>query len=273
MDVKSYLVSIGTDEETATEIAANPKYAAVYEKAAAEAEGGKTALLRAQEVEQSLKNWNETQVVPYVRKADEAVAAERAKNAQMAEYIRTMKAQGYEIPDAWIEGAPATVTPPAAAAPANAKDYDDLIHKSSLAQMELLDLAAEAAELTGKRVSVTSEYKAMSNDGRPGENLRAYMTRKYDLDGLRNKRQQEADQKRLDDYAATKVAAEKAEWAKAHGSNPETLIPRSSRFDRVAEERKAAGSVDDKGRPLWQTKAGRDIATRQRLEKYEGKVQ
>ena len=274
MDVKAYLISMGTDAETAEAISSNPQYAAVYEKAAAAAEEGKTALLKAQEVEQSLKTWNETQVVPYVRKADEAVAAERAKNAQMAAYIKTMKEQGYDVPDAWLEGAPTVPTTTTPTPQANAKDYDDLIHKGQLAQMELIDLANEAFDLTGKRISVNSEYNAMKSDARPGENFRQYITRKYDLDGLRTKKAQEAEQARLDAYAAQKIAAKEVEWKQKFGSNPETIIPRASRFDRVSEERKTSGTgVDKEGRPLWQTKAGREVATQQRLQKYEGKIQ
>ncbi len=274
MDVKAYLISLGTDAETAEAISANPQYAAVYEKAAADAENGKTALLKAQEVEKSLKTWNETQVIPYVQKADKQVAEAQAKISAQATYLKTLKDQGYDIPDSYLEGASATVTSPASAAPpANAKDYDDLIHKGQLAQMELIDLSNEVFDLTGKRISTSAEYNSLKADGRPGENLRAYVSRKYDLDNVRRQKETAAEQAKLDAYAASKVAEKEAEWKTKYGSNPDTLIPRSSRFDRVAEERKLGNNVDDKGRPLWQTQAGREQATRNRLAKYEGKVQ
>lgn len=273
MDVKQYLLSIGTDAETAEAISANPQFAAVYEKAAMEAENGKTAYLKAQEIEKSMKQWNDTQVIPYVQKADAEVAKVRAEKAAMATHMKSLKDLGYDIPESYFEGAPASTAAPTAAAPASGKDYEDMILKGQMVQMELLDLAGEAQELTGKRISVNREYESMKKDGRPGENFRQYITRKYDLDTIRSTKEREAEQKKLDDYAATKVAAEKAEWTKLHGSNPDTLIPRASRFDRVAEERKASGSTDDKGRPLWQTEAGRRIATQQRLEKYAGRIQ
>lgn len=264
MDVKQYLISMGTDEETATEIAANPKYASVYEKAAAAAEDGKTALLKAQEVEKSLKTWNETQVIPYVQKADAQVAAANAKIAAQAAHMKSLKDMGYEIPDAYLE-TPAGGNPVTAPAAVAAKDYDDLIQKGQLAQMELIDLANEAYDLTGKRVSVNAEYKEFGQSARPGENLRSYITRKYDLDTIRSTKSKEAEQKRLDEYAATKVTAAQAEWAKSHGSNGETRIPVNSRFDKVAEERKVGG-----GDKLWQTQEGRETARRNRLEKYSG---
>lgn len=267
MDVKAYLISQGTDEETATAIAANPKFASVYEKAAAKAEEGTTALLKAQEVEKSLKTWNETKVVPYVRDADNKVAAANAKLAAQAAHWQTLKDQGYEVPDAFLEAGGGN-NPAPKVEPVNnggGKDYDDLIQKGQLAQMELIDLANEAYDLTGKRVSVNAEYKEFGQSARPGENLRSYITRKYDLDTIRSTKSKEAEQKRLDEYAATKVTAAQAEWAKSHGSNGETRIPVNSRFDKVAEERKVGG-----GDKLWQTQEGRETARKSRLEKYSG---
>lgn len=266
MDVRAYLISQGTDEETATEIAANPKFASVYEKAAAKAEEGTTALLRANETKTALEQWNQNTVIPYVQKADAQVAVANAKIAAQAAHMKSLKDMGYEIPDAYLETPAAggnTVTAPVAAAPG--KDYDDLIQKGQLAQMELIDLANEAYDLTGKRVSVNAEYKEFGQSARPGENLRSYITRKYDLDTIRSTKAAAAEQKKLDDYAATRITAAQAEWAKSHGSNGETRIPVNSRFDKVAEERKT-GSNDK----LWQTQEGRETARRNRLEKYSG---
>jgi hypothetical protein len=272
MDVKAYLISQGTDAETAEAISSNPKFSSVYEKAAAEAENGKTAMLKANETKAALEQWNQNTVIPYVRDADNKVAGMSAKLSAQATYLKSLKDAGYDIPSAYLDDAPASASVVAQPVAAQGKDYDDLIQKGQLAQMELIDLANEAYDLTGKRVSVNSEYQDFQQNMRPGENLRRYITRKYDLDTIRTTRSNEAEQKKLDDYAATKVAAEKAEWAKSHGTNPDTLIPRASKFDRVVEARKADGSEDKDGRPLWQTQAGRAEATKRRLEKYSGAI-
>jgi hypothetical protein len=274
LNVKDYLISThGMSEEDAKVIADNPKYAGVYEKLAREAEDGKTAFLKANETKAALEQWNQNTVIPYVRDADNKVAGMSAKLSAQATYLKSLKDAGYDIPSAYLDDAPANgasvVAQPVAA---QGKDYDDLIQKGQLAQMELIDLANEAYDLTGKRVSVNAEYQDFQQNMRPGENLRRYITRKYDLDSIRTTRSKEAEQKKLDDYAATKVAAEKAEWAKSHGTNPDTLIPRASKFDRVVEARKADGSEDKEGRPLWQTQAGRAEATKRRLEKYSGSI-
>lgn len=270
MDVKNYLISThGLSEDEAKVIADNPKYASIYEKAAKEAEDGKTALLRANETKTALETWNQNTVIPYVQKADNEIAKVKGEKAALVAHMKELKARGYEVPDNYITDDGGAIVPtPTTTSAAAVKDYDDLIQKGQLAQMELIDLANEAFDLTGKRVSVNSEYKEFSSNARPGETLRSYVTRKYDLENIRTKRTQEADQKRLDDYAATKVAAEKAEWAKSHGTNGETRIPQNSRFDKVVEARNAGGNTDKEGRPLWQTQEGREQARKNRLEKY-----
>jgi hypothetical protein len=273
MDVKQYLISThGLSEDEAKVIADNPKYASIYEKAAKEAEDGKTAFLKAQETKTALEQWNQNTVIPYVQKADNEIAKIKAEKAAMAAHMAELKARGYEIPDAYLADTPPTPGNNVPPAPSPGKDYDDLIQKGQLAQMELIDLANEAYDLTGKRVSVNSEYREFSKEARPGETLRSYVTRKYDLENIRSTRSKEAEQKKLDDYAAVKVAAEKAEWAKSHGTNGETRIPQNSRFDKVVESRKADGNADKDGRPLWQTQAGREEARKNRLDKYAGLV-
>lgn len=268
MDVRAYLISQGHDAETASEIASNPKYAAIYEKAASEAEGGKTALLKAQEIEKTMKDWNATQVVPYVQKADKAVADAQAKIAAQSTYLKTLKDQGYDIPDAYLSDAPSS-TAPVVPPPVAAKDYDKTIYDMNMAQLEIMEIAENARELLGRSIKPASEYKDFQQNQRPGENLRAYIDRKYDLPNLAKTRESErvaAHEKSIADAAVT---AAKAEWAKANGTNGELRTPVNSRFDKVTEERKAGGEGGDK---LWQTQAGRETARVQRLQKYAGRV-
>lgn len=269
MNVKDYLISTqGLSEDEAKVIADNPKYAGVYEKLAKEAEDGKTAYLKAQETKTALEQWNQNTVIPYVQKADNEIAKIKAEKAAMSAHMAELKARGYEIPDAYLSESAATTAATTTTTSAAVKDYDDLIQKGQLAQMELIDLANEAYDLTGKRVSVNSEYREFSKEARPGETLRSYVTRKYDLENIRSTRAAEAEQKKLDTYAETKLSAAKAEWAKSHGTNGETRIPQNSRFDKVVEARKGDGNADKDGRPLWQTQEGREQARKNRLEKY-----
>lgn len=268
MDVKNYLISThGLSEDEAKVIADNPKYAAIYEKAAKAAEDGQTAYQKALEVKSTMETWNKNEVIPYVQKADASVAAAQARVAAQASYLATLKAQGYDIPAEYLAGAAEPVVPAKVTPVAEAKNYDDLIQKGQLAQMELIDLANEAFDLTGKRVSVNAEYKEFGSNARPGENLRSYITRKYDLDTIRTTKETERKAAYEKTIADNAVTAAKAEWAKSHGTNGETRIPQNSKFAEIAAQRKEGGS--DKS---WQTKQGRDEATQRRLEKYAGQI-
>lgn len=272
MDVKSYLMSQGTDEETASEIASNPKFASVYEKAAQQAEDGKTAFMKAQEIQQSMKTWNETQVVPYVQKADREVAAERAKNAAMAAHMKTLKEQGYDIPDSYLTASETpTVNTPVVNQPNNGGVKTDDMLNYAKANMALISMSNKYRKLTGEELDPEHEYTDFQSNARPNENLRTYIDRKYDLSAKEAAKESERKQAYEKGIADAAVAKAQAEWQAKHGSNPEVRIAQSSKFDTIRDERKQSG-MDSNGTPSWQTKAGRDQATQRRLEKYSSLI-
>lgn len=269
MDIRAILKSRNLDDASVEALMTNPAYSTLLESFITEAEGGKTALLKAQEIEQNLKTWNETQVVPYVRGADEKVAKIEAELASTRAYLKTMKDQGYEVPDAVIGASGGAVTPPAKAEPASngidSKYVDDRAMDIAKTNMALLTMSNKYRSLTGGELDLDAEYEDFGKNRRPSENMREYVARKYDMAGLEAKRSAEREQKKLDDYAASKVQEEKAKWAQANGPNPETRNPKSSRFDAIKQE---------EGRTqLWQTAKGRDEATQRRLAKYTNLVQ
>ncbi len=268
MDIKAILKARNLDDASIDNLMTNPAYSALLESFINEAEGGKTALMKAQEIEQNLKNWNEQQVVPYVRAADEKVAKMEADLAGTRAYLKTMKDQGYEVPDAMIGASggtpPAKVDPPAGGG-IDSKYVDDRAHDIARTNMALLTMSNKYRSLTGNELDLESEYEDFGKNRRPNEVLRDYVSRKYDMAGLEAKRREAAEQKRLDDYAATKVQEEKSKWAAANGANPEIRNPRSSRFDAIKQD-------ENRGK-LWQTAQGREQATKARLEKYSNLVQ
>lgn len=266
MDIKAILKARGLSDEQADKMIAEPAYASIVEAFIKEAEDGKTALQKAQEIEQNLKTWNETQVVPYVRAADERVARTEAKYAGVAAKLKTMKELGYDVSDAEIEAV--TTTPPkveSAPAGIGKDDFDKRSMEIAETNMALVSLSNRHRKLTGDELDLDTEYSDFKTNKRPNENLREYVARKYDHAGLQSKRSQEAEQKKLDDYAAEKVKSAKAEWVQSNGSNPETRNPRSSRFDEIKK--------DESRTKLWQTAQGREEATKRRLEKYTQLVQ
>ena len=102
MDIKAILKARNLDDASIDALMTNPAYATLLESFITEAEGGKTALLKAQEIEQNLKTWNETQVVPYVRGADEKVAKIQGELAATRAHMKALKDAGYDIPDSYL---------------------------------------------------------------------------------------------------------------------------------------------------------------------------
>jgi len=260
MDLRSILKARGLTDEQADKMIAEPAYASILEAFVKEAEEGKTAYQKAQEVEQNLKTWNETQVVPYVRSADEKVAKVSAQLAATQAHMKALKDAGYDIPDSYLD-APAVVPP----APKNEngfdqKAFDERTMDIAKTNMALVSLSNRHRKLTGDELDLETEYQDFEKNKRPQENLRSYIARKYDHDGLNAKRTQEAEQKKLDDYAQTKVQAALAVEKAKNGSNPETINPRTTKWDAVKQ--------DEGRRQLWQTAAGREKATQDRLRKY-----
>lgn len=265
MDIKSILKARNLSDEDITALTTKPEYASLLESFISEAETGKTALMKAQEIETNLKTWNETQVVPYVRQADEKVAKRESELAGMRAHMKSLKDAGYDIPDAYLDASAPVVPPVKNENTFDPKILDERAMDIARTNMALVSLSNRHRKLVGDELDLETEYTDFEANKRPSENLRSYIARKYDHEGLQAKRQQESEQKKLDDYAASKIQEEKAKWAETHGANPETRNPKSSRFDQIKQE---------EGRTkLWQTAQGREQATQMRLKKYQDLVQ
>lgn len=254
-----------SDEEIAT-LTGNARFAGVLESFRQKAESGETAYQKAQEIEANLRKFNDENVIPYVRKADERVAAAEARLAQQETYLKTMKAQGYEVPDAYLT-APATAAAATAAVvtPPSGASRDEML-TFARANMELISMSERARDLLGHGLDVAKEYEEFEKgvDRRPGETLRAHLDRKYDLTGKQQAKDAAAAKAREDALRDEGRAAAKAEFAEKYGNNPETILPRA-----IAAPKKFEHIVTDESRKnSWQTEAGRKDATKARLEKY-----
>ena len=266
MDIRAILKARNLDDQSIEALMTNPAYSTLLESFISEAENGKTALLKAQEIEQNLKTWNETQVVPYVRGADEKVAKVTAELAATRAHMKALKDAGYDIPDSYLATPAEPAKPATPASPAfDPKIIDERAVDIAKTNMALVSLSNKYRSLTGGELDLESEYEDFNKNRRPSENMREYVSRKYDIAGLEAKRSQAAEQKKLDEYAAQKVAEEKAKWTQSNGANPETRNPRASRFDEIKK--------DDTRTKLWQTREGRERATQDRLAKYTSLVQ
>jgi len=265
MDVKAILKARNLSDEDITALTTKPEYAALLESFITEAEQGKTAYQKAQEIEQNLKTWNETQVVPYVRGADEKVAKVTAQLAATQAHMKALKDAGYDIPDSYLDSPAPAPKVEAVKTGIDQTDLDKRAMDIARTNMSLVSLSNKHRALTNSELDLDNEYTDFEQNKRPQENLRNYIARKYDHAGLEAKRAQESEQKKLDEYAAKKVQEEKAKWTQSNGVNPETRNPKSSRFDEIARDTNRA--------QLFQTRAGREQATKARLEKYTQAVQ
>jgi len=267
MDIRAYLKSRNLNDDNIEKLMTEPSYAPVLESLIAEAENGKTALQNAQKIEADLKKWNENEVVPYVRKADEEKAKVSGELAQMKAHMKSLKDAGYDIPEAYLE-AQAPPPPKKEENSFDPKIIDQRAMEIAETNMALVSLSNKYRKLTGDELDLDSEYSDFKANRRPDENLRSYVGRKYDLAAKEKAAADAREQKRLDDYASEKIKAAKAEWTSANGPNPETRNPKSSKFDAIRTDRNR-----DQGPQLWQTAQGREEATRRRLEKYTSLVQ
>lgn len=265
-DVAAFLKSQGLSDEEVQTIVSNPKFSGVYDSVARQHEEAQTALQNAQATKAQLDEWNKTQVIPYVQQADQKVAAAQARIAQQQTYLKSLKDAGYDIPDAMLGDAPASVAPKND--PVGGFDESKLnsaLDSQGKAYMSLLSLSERARDLLGHGLDIEQEYDhfGKAQDKRPGETLRQYVSRKYDLDTLASKKAEAAEAERI--KKIKDEAIEEYRKTNPVHVSPDTVIPRPSRFDRI---------VNDESRTAtWQTKGGRDQATKERIQKYAGMVQ
>jgi len=267
MDIKVFLKSKNFSDEQITQLLTNDAFSPMLEGLINEAESGKTALANAQQIETNLKAWQQNEIIPYVRKADERAAAAEGRVSQLQTHMKSMKDAGYDIPDAYLatSAEPVKKVEPLPSNGISREDFDKRGMEIAETNMALVSLSNRHRKLTGDELDLDTEYTDFKANRRPDENLRSYVARKYDHAGLQTKRDTEKHQKELDDYAAGKVAAAQKDWAEKNGSNGETRNPRASRWDAV--------KTDENRNKLWQTAQGRAQATKDRLAKYQAMVQ
>jgi hypothetical protein len=256
MTIQEILQAEGLSADEITTLTSNPKYTSVLDKYRQKSEQGETALLNAKQIEENLNKFNRETVIPYGIEADKKVAKANAELAKTQAYLKSLKESGYDIPDDYMNVAPTPVATPVAAP---SGDYSKEILTAAEANMSLISLSNRYRGLTGDELDVDNEYQDFKQNLRPGENLRSYIDRKYDLTAKAAAKTAEKEQKRLDAYAAEKIEKYKAEHPIS--SDPERSAPRPTKFDRLVNQ-------DADRKQLWQTAEGREKATQDRIKKY-----
>jgi hypothetical protein len=259
-DIRAILKERGMADADAEAMIGNPAYKSILEGFVADAEGGKTSLLKAQEIEANLKKWKEEVVDPHYLKKDQEYALAAAENARLKTGYAKLKELGYEVADAFLD---AEKTPPAdpktPVIPDGTFVKPDDLQNQGRAYMALMSMSERARDLLGHGLDVEAEYDDFGKNKRPGEKLRDYIDRKYDL----STKQKEKDTAKA---AADKRAIEDAAIEKYKLENPRTAseelaVPAATKFDKFKQ-------LPYDRRNSWQTEAGRESQAQARQEKY-----
>lgn len=248
----------GLSAEEIGVLTGNPKYTATLEKMRAKAENGETALLNAKKLEEDIKKFNTETVIPYGLKKDQETAAATGELAKTKAYLKSLKDSGYDIPDDYL-AAPTPTAPVAPTAPTSGLDPDKMVTELRRASMSLISISERARDLLGHGLDMEAEYSDFEKNRRPGEVVRDFIDRKYELASKQAAKEEEkrlAAEKKIADAAIEKYKAEHPISA-----DPERQSPRASKFDRLAE-------LPTERKQLWQTAQGRDQATKHRIAKY-----
>jgi len=262
-DIREILKERGMADAEAEAMIGNPAYKTILEAFVADAEAGKTSLLKAQEIETNLKKWKTEVVDPHYLKKDQEYAQAQAKLAERTAYLKSLKEQGYEVPDAWLaDGAPPPdpKNPPVPVIPEGTYVKPDALDQQGRAYMSLMSMSERARDLLGHGLDVEAEYDDFGKNKRPGEKLREYIDRKYDLSTKQREKdaaKAAADKKSIEDAAIERYKTEHPE-----SSSPELARPAATKFDKFQ-------SLPEDKKNSWQTEVGREAATLARQKKYE----
>lgn len=265
MTIEEFLAQQGLSAEEVAAIVGNEKQSKAMSAALSKFDEGAAALARAEaEKSETAKFWEDkTQEiqgsVSRLTAAEKKAAQADAERARYAAYLKSLKDQGYDVPDDLVaapKGNPDPSTP-------NYLTREEAMKMARGTAPDLVSLTAlsnEYYDLFG------SPYVAVEQDfaeaQKAGKSLRDFARSKYNFDG---KRQEKAQAKAEADYQkryTEDLAKEKAKWAETHGSNPETRAPLPSKFDRL---QKQEGFKNDS----WKSQDGREANRAARLKRFE----
>lgn len=256
MDVKSYLIELGYSEEDANTFASDEKMSKAITKAVDTYEEAQKLHTTTKQQKDELDKWWKETAQPAILNADSGGAAAKAEAAQYKTYIKSLKEQGYPVPDEWMkDGAPVTPATPPPAAPTF--DPQKSAYEMAQATARLYDLGEEYRELYG--TSLPGAASLLDEARGANKPLTDYVRSKFNFD---QKRTELAAKKEADRVAAiTKDITEKLEAKYAERANPNLAPAVVSRAAQVAEANKDHADS-------WKTKQGRTEAKKDRLIQF-----
>lgn len=268
MTIQEFLAAQGLTPEEVAAVVGNEKQAKAMTAALAKFDEGSSALTRAEaERQETTAFWEQkTQElegsVTRLTAAEKKAAQADAERARYAAYLKSLKDQGYDVPDDLVSA-------PANKDPQRNPDNGQFLTREEAMKMargtapDLVSLTAlsnEYYDLFGTPyVAVEEDFKAAQQAGKP---LREFARSKYNFDGKRQEKTAAAEQKRINELVAEQMKVKEAELAAKYGSNPETRSPMPSKFDRL---QKQEGFKNDS----WKSQEGRMENRASRLKRFE----
>lgn len=263
MDPRAYLTELGYTAEDIAAMLADEKQAKLITAAAKSYGEGKSAsAAAAAEKAETAKFWEEkTQElqgsVNRLTAAERRAATAEAAAAQRTAYLKSLKDQGYDVPDEMVAASPHTPEPPK---PFTREDFERGMRSTAPDLVSLTALSNEYYDLFGSPyVAVEEDFRAAQQAGKP---LREFARSKYNFDGKKQEKAAAADQKRIDAIVAEQLKTKEAELAAKYGSNSNLSTPMPSKFDKLAKQ---PGFKEDS----WKSASGRAANRSERMKRFE----
>lgn len=273
MTIQEYLAAEGLSAEEIAAIVGNPKQVAAFNKMMAMYDEGSTALANAAKQQKETSDFWEQKTTELQGSVNRLTAAEKraaeaeARAAQRGAYLKSLKDQGYEVPDAVIDASGPAADPvrdPATGQFLTRKDFDDEIGKrgrgTAVDLVTLISLSNEYQDLYGQPyLSGDTDLQEALKAGKP---MREFVRVKYNFDGKRTEKQNAASEAAYQDRHKKDLEAERKKWAEEHGSNGEMRAPVASKFTQLE---KSEGFKSDS----WKTPDGRAANRQARLKRFD----
>ena len=262
MTLQEYLAAEGLTGEEIAAIVGNEKQAKAMTKALGLAEEGRTAKAQADaEKADTAKFWEDkTQElqgsVNRLTAAEKRAATAEAEAARRVAYLKSLKDQGYDVPDEMVAGE----HKPAAPQYVTREDLDKAGRATAPDLVSLTKLSNEYAYYYGEPyLNVDEDFDAAR---KAGKSLGEYARSKYNFEAKKAEKQKAKDEAAYQARYKEDLAKEKEQWATTNGSNPETRSPLPSKFDKLVKQ---DGFKSDS----WKSVEGRKANREARLKKFE----
>ena len=272
MTLNEYLAAEGLSTEEIAAIVGNEKQAKAMTKALGLADEGRALKAQSAAEKQETAQFWEQKTKELEGSVQKLTAAERraaqaeADAARVKAYNKSLADQGYDIPKEMYEGAPANPANPAnPRSPENGQylsreDFEKGSRKTGADLVSLTKLSNEYQYLYGKPyLSVDEDFAEAQRAGKP---LTEYARQKHKFDDRRQELDKKAAEEAYSTRFAADLAAEKAKWATANGSNPDTRAGMPSKFDSLSKQPNFKSDS-------WKSPEGRAANRAERLKRLE----